>query len=141
MYDEAEVFKELAPLLRVRPQLQQICRFGAQWSSQHEPEPEGWANPTQRSAALTVEGSEPLPERIEKGRAHSAFYTPATAFQLPRECRKRASLPRKNVLFYHHRSEHLFAGARDVDSAVFFYPMGRQYACVPPSARIGRPAI
>ena len=43
MYDEAEVFKELAPLLRVRPQLQQICRFGAQWSSQHEPEPEGWA--------------------------------------------------------------------------------------------------
>jgi AraC family transcriptional regulator, activator of mtrCDE len=43
MYDEAEIFKELAPLLRVRPQLQQICRFGAQWSSQHGPEPEGWA--------------------------------------------------------------------------------------------------
>jgi AraC family transcriptional activator of mtrCDE len=43
MYDAAEIFNELAPLLRVRPQLQQICRFGAQWSSQHEPEPEGWA--------------------------------------------------------------------------------------------------
>src|SRR3979490_1758873 len=39
MYDAAEIFNELAPLLRVRPQLQQICRFGAQWSSQHEPEP------------------------------------------------------------------------------------------------------
>ena len=43
MYDAAEIFNELAPLLRVRPQLQQICRFGAQWSSEHEPEPEGWA--------------------------------------------------------------------------------------------------
>jgi hypothetical protein len=27
---EAEIFSELAPLLRVRPELQQICRFGAQ---------------------------------------------------------------------------------------------------------------
>jgi hypothetical protein len=43
MHDGAAIFNELAPFLRVRPQLQQICRFGAQWSSQHEPEPEGWA--------------------------------------------------------------------------------------------------
>jgi AraC family transcriptional regulator, activator of mtrCDE len=43
MYEEAQIFKELAALLRVRPQLQQICRFGAQWSSQHGPEPDGWA--------------------------------------------------------------------------------------------------
>jgi AraC family transcriptional activator of mtrCDE len=28
----------LAPLLRVRPQLQQLCRFGAQWASDHPPE-------------------------------------------------------------------------------------------------------
>jgi AraC family transcriptional activator of mtrCDE len=43
MDDEAVIFRELAPLVRVRPQLQQICRFGAQWSSQHGPEPWGWA--------------------------------------------------------------------------------------------------
>jgi AraC family transcriptional activator of mtrCDE len=33
----------LAPLLRVRPELQQLCRFGAQWSSDHSSEAEGWA--------------------------------------------------------------------------------------------------
>jgi len=27
----------------VRPELQQLCRFGAQWASEHEPEPGGWA--------------------------------------------------------------------------------------------------
>jgi AraC family transcriptional activator of mtrCDE len=43
MYDEAEIFEALAPLLRVRPQLEAICRFGGRWSSQHEPEPAGWA--------------------------------------------------------------------------------------------------
>ena len=43
MYSEAEIFKELAPLLRVRPELRQICRFGAQWASEHESEAAGWA--------------------------------------------------------------------------------------------------
>ncbi len=38
-----EPFSALAPLLRVRPELQQICRFGAQWVSQHGPERGGWA--------------------------------------------------------------------------------------------------
>jgi AraC family transcriptional regulator, activator of mtrCDE len=33
----------LAPLLRVRPQLQQLCRFGAQWASDHPPESDRWA--------------------------------------------------------------------------------------------------
>jgi hypothetical protein len=33
----------LAPLLRVRPELQQLCWFGAQWSSDHSSEAEGWA--------------------------------------------------------------------------------------------------
>lgn len=33
----------LAPLLRVRPELQYICRFGAEWASPHPPEPEAWA--------------------------------------------------------------------------------------------------
>ena len=31
----------LAQLLRVRPELQQLCRFGAQWSSDHSSEAEG----------------------------------------------------------------------------------------------------
>lgn len=43
MLEEADVFRGLAPLLRVRPEMQQICRFGAQWASEHEPEPAGWA--------------------------------------------------------------------------------------------------
>ena len=43
MREEAEVFRGLAPLLRVRPELQHICRFGAQWASEHGPEAEGWA--------------------------------------------------------------------------------------------------
>jgi AraC family transcriptional activator of mtrCDE len=44
MIDEAEIFGQLAPLLRVRPELQFICRFGgAQWRSAHGPEPKGWA--------------------------------------------------------------------------------------------------
>jgi AraC family transcriptional activator of mtrCDE len=43
MRDDADIFRELAPLLRVRPELQQICRFGAQWASGHEPEGRGWA--------------------------------------------------------------------------------------------------
>jgi AraC family transcriptional regulator, activator of mtrCDE len=43
MQNEADIFRELAPLLRVRPELQQLCRFGAQWSSRHEAEDKGWA--------------------------------------------------------------------------------------------------
>jgi AraC family transcriptional activator of mtrCDE len=33
----------LAPLLRVRPELQQLCRFGAQWASDHAVELDRWA--------------------------------------------------------------------------------------------------
>ena len=43
MYDEAETFRALAPLLRVRPELKLICRFAGQWASPHEPEEAGWA--------------------------------------------------------------------------------------------------
>jgi AraC family transcriptional activator of mtrCDE len=43
MVKEARFFEALAPLLKVRPELQNICRFGAQWASQHAPEAEGWA--------------------------------------------------------------------------------------------------
>ncbi len=43
MQETVGLLSRLAPLLRVRPQLQQICRFGAQWASAHGPETEGWA--------------------------------------------------------------------------------------------------
>lgn len=43
MYGDAETFRRLVPLLGVRPELQQICRFGAQWTSGHEHEQTGWA--------------------------------------------------------------------------------------------------
>ncbi|GJD66962.1 AraC family transcriptional regulator [Methylobacterium frigidaeris] len=33
----------LAPLLRVRPQLDDVCRFGGTWAAAHEPEPAGQA--------------------------------------------------------------------------------------------------
>jgi AraC family transcriptional activator of mtrCDE len=33
----------LAPLLRVRPELQDVCRFGGSWSAPHEAEKRGWA--------------------------------------------------------------------------------------------------
>lgn len=39
----ADALSGLAPLLRVRPELQYVCRFGAQWSSAHAPEADSWA--------------------------------------------------------------------------------------------------
>jgi AraC family transcriptional activator of mtrCDE len=33
----------IAPLLRVRPEIQDICRFAARWEAEHQPEPPGWA--------------------------------------------------------------------------------------------------
>jgi AraC family transcriptional regulator, activator of mtrCDE len=39
----ADALSGLAPLLRVRPELQYVCRFGAQWASDHAPEKDAWA--------------------------------------------------------------------------------------------------
>lgn len=38
-----DALSSLAPLLRVRPELQYMCRFGDQWASPHAPEPDAWA--------------------------------------------------------------------------------------------------
>ena len=38
-----DVLSLLAPMLRVRPELQDFCRFGGDWSSPHAPEARGWA--------------------------------------------------------------------------------------------------
>ncbi len=38
-----DTLSALAPLLRVRPELQQLCRFGTQWASDHPAESGRWA--------------------------------------------------------------------------------------------------
>ncbi len=43
MNDTADVFTGLMPFLRVKPELQLICRFGAQWTVDHDPEEAAWA--------------------------------------------------------------------------------------------------
>ena len=39
----SDILSGLAPLLRVRPELQDVCRFGGGWTSPHEAERRGWA--------------------------------------------------------------------------------------------------
>jgi|SRR5579859_582834 len=41
--DSHDALSGLAPLLRVRPELESLCRFGAQWASPHEAIDAGWA--------------------------------------------------------------------------------------------------
>ncbi len=38
-----DAFDHVAPVLKVRPELQNFCRFGGHWSSAHEPTDAGWA--------------------------------------------------------------------------------------------------
>src|SRR5262245_32540025 len=38
-----DVLTALAPMLRVRPELQDYCRFGGEWCAAHAPEEPGWA--------------------------------------------------------------------------------------------------
>ena len=42
-FASADALSGLAPLLRVRPELQYVCRFGAQWVSAHASETANWA--------------------------------------------------------------------------------------------------
>src|SRR3982074_3846283 len=39
----ADPLSAIAPLLRVRPEIQEICRFAARWEAGHQAEPFGWA--------------------------------------------------------------------------------------------------
>jgi AraC family transcriptional regulator, activator of mtrCDE len=41
--DVDDALSGLAPLLRVRPVLDDFCRFGGAWASSHEDERAGWA--------------------------------------------------------------------------------------------------
>jgi len=60
-YDTADPLSGLAPLLRVRPELQTLCLFGAQWASPHQIEESGWAPfhlVVNGSCAIDVAGAE-----------------------------------------------------------------------------------
>jgi len=49
----------IAPLLRVRPELQELCRFASQWESMHEAESPGWVQfhiVTKGSCRLELQG-------------------------------------------------------------------------------------
>ena len=39
----ADPLTAIAPLLRVRPEIQDVCRFAARWEAVHQAEPLGWA--------------------------------------------------------------------------------------------------
>src|SRR5258706_4209780 len=39
----ADPLSAIAPLLRVRPEIQDICRFAARWEAEHQAERLGWA--------------------------------------------------------------------------------------------------
>jgi len=39
----ADPLTAIAPLLRVRPEIQEMCRFAARWEAEHQAEPLGWA--------------------------------------------------------------------------------------------------
>ena len=54
----------LAPLLRVRPELESLCRFGAQWALPHEISTGGWAPfhlVAQGRCVIEVAGIAPIP--------------------------------------------------------------------------------
>ncbi len=58
--DNEDPLSALAPLLRVRPELQSLCRFEARWASPQAREPKGWAPfhmVTVGSCVLDVGGS------------------------------------------------------------------------------------
>ncbi len=66
--DITDALSGLAPLLRVRPELTDFCRFGGAWASSHRAEPAGWAHfhiVTKGSVQLDRVGFGPL--RLEAG--------------------------------------------------------------------------
>jgi AraC family transcriptional activator of mtrCDE len=63
-----DVLSSLAPLLRVRPELESICQFGQQWASPHKPEVDGWV-PFHLVTRGTCQIDRPgeAPERLSAG--------------------------------------------------------------------------
>jgi len=62
--DAADALSALAPLLRVHPELQTLCRFGAAWASPHGREETGWVPfhlVLTGSCFLDIAGRKPVP--------------------------------------------------------------------------------
>ena len=60
--DSIDALSALAPLFRVQPELQSLCRFGAQWASVHDREEQSWAPfhmVTSGACVLDVDGEPP----------------------------------------------------------------------------------
>lgn len=61
--DEFDELSALAPLFRVRPELQRLCQFGTQWASPHDQQPMGWIPfhlVAKGSCVLDAVGSSPV---------------------------------------------------------------------------------
>ncbi|HWT99621.1 MAG TPA: AraC family transcriptional regulator [Terriglobales bacterium] len=91
---KADALSSLAPLLRVRPIFDSLCRFGEQWASGHVPERDGWVPfhlVTAGSCVITVPGAgaHPLSQGdialLPHGGAHVVHGadTPATLGKTP----------------------------------------------------------
>lgn len=62
-FSTGDALSGLAPFLRVRPELQDVCRFGGNWASAHDAEKSGWAYfhiVTRGSCALERPGCGPM---------------------------------------------------------------------------------
>lgn len=62
--EAADALSGLAPLLRVRPELESLCRFGAQWAAPHDALTAGWAPfhlIARGTCALELAGLPPIP--------------------------------------------------------------------------------
>src|SRR3984893_13906607 len=58
----------LAPLLRVRPELESLCRFGAQWALPHEISTGGWGPvPLVAQGRCVIAGAGTAPTPLETG--------------------------------------------------------------------------
>src|SRR3982074_3101038 len=58
----------MAPLLRVRPEFQAVCRFASQWDAPHDAEPAGWAQfHIVTKGNCLLERSDGHPLRLEPG--------------------------------------------------------------------------
>ena len=85
-----DALNALAPLLRVRPEVQLLCRFGAQWAADHAAEFDRWAPfHCVTHGACVVELSDlgrevPLAESAFRaaGRSRGVGATPFSAFPL-----------------------------------------------------------
>jgi AraC family transcriptional regulator, activator of mtrCDE len=63
MDDAHDILSPLAPMLRVRPELQDFCQFGGNWRASHAPEDSGWASfhiVTKGSCSIVRLGEKPI---------------------------------------------------------------------------------